>query len=121
LLCHIVRFRSLNKWFGQLLADPLRNGDELIVPTGSLYIEALPAAHPLLEDFKLRQRELDAIKVMEESRKMKLESIRYAARLLDEEHEDPDKPMTSLSTLTNGSSSTHHEEYHVFPPNQGPK
>ena len=27
---------------------------------------------------------------MEESRKMKLESVRYAARLLDEEHEDPD-------------------------------
>ena len=36
----------LRKWFEQLLADPLRNGDKLIVPSGSLYIEALPAAHP---------------------------------------------------------------------------
>ncbi len=80
----------LNKWFGQLLADPLRNGDELIIPSGSLYIEALPAAHPLLEDFKLKHRELDVFKVQAEVRKMELENVRYAARLLDQEHEDPD-------------------------------
>jgi hypothetical protein len=80
----------LRKWFEQLLADPLRNGDKLIVPSGSLYIEALPATHPLLEDFKLKHRELDVLKVQAEVRKMEFENVRYAARLLDAEHEDPD-------------------------------
>jgi len=80
----------LNKWLGQLLSDPLRNGDEIIIPSGSLYIEALPATHPLLEDFKLKHRALDVFKIQAEVRKMELENIRYAARLLNAEREDPD-------------------------------
>ena len=74
----------------ELLADPLRNGDEVILPTGSLYIEALPGTNPLLEDFKLKHRSLDVYKVQAEVRKMELENLRYAARLLNEEREDPD-------------------------------
>jgi hypothetical protein len=80
----------LDKWFSQLLADPLRNGDELIIPTGSLYIEALPSAHPLIEDFKLKHRALDVLKVQAEVRRMEIENVRYAARLLNQEHEDPE-------------------------------
>jgi hypothetical protein len=81
---------TLNKWLAQLLADPLRNGDEIIIPSGSLYIEALPGAQPLLEDFKLKHRTLDVLKVQAEVRKLELENIRYAARLLNAEREDPD-------------------------------
>jgi len=80
----------LIKWLDQLLADPLRNGDEIIVPTGSLFIEMLPSDKSLLEDFKLKHREWDVYKVQAEVRKMELENIRYAARLLKDEREDPE-------------------------------
>ncbi|MEO8664243.1 MAG: hypothetical protein ABI462_02010 [Ignavibacteria bacterium] len=81
---------TLKKWLEILLADPMRDGDEIVVPGNSLVIEALPASHTLLEDFKLRHRAMDVMKVEAEVRKMELENIRYAARLLNAEHEDPD-------------------------------
>lgn len=80
----------LHKWLSQLLSDPLRNGDEIIVPTGSLFIEMLPSDKSLLEDFKLKHREWDVYKVQAEVRRIELENIRYAARLLKDEREDPD-------------------------------
>ena len=81
---------ELRKWLELLLADPLRNGDEIVVPTNSLFIEILPGTHPLLENFKLRHRELDVYKVQSEVRKAELENLRLAARLLNAEREDPD-------------------------------
>ena len=81
---------KLRAWLELLLADPLRNGDEIVVPTNSLFIEILPGTHPLLEDFKLRHRELDVFKVASEVRKAELENLRLAARLLHAEREDPD-------------------------------
>jgi hypothetical protein len=80
---------ALKEWLKLLLADPLRNGDGIVVPTDSLFIEALPGTHPLLEDFKLRHRELDAYKVAEEVRTAQLENLRLSARLLHDEREDP--------------------------------
>jgi hypothetical protein len=80
----------LKDLLGKLLADPLRNGDEIIVPTGSMFIEMLPSDKSLLEDFKLKHREWDVFKVQAEVRRMELENIRYAARLLNKEREDPD-------------------------------
>jgi len=80
----------LNEWMKQLLADPLRNGDEIIVPTDSLFIEMLPSDKSLLEDFKLKHRQMDVMKVRAEVRQMELENVRYAARLLDGDNEDPD-------------------------------
>lgn len=80
---------TLQKWLEKLLADPLRNGDEIIVPSGSLYIEMLPSSHTLLEDFKLKHRAMDVLKVQAEVRQMELENLRYAARLLAEERDDP--------------------------------
>lgn len=80
----------LRKWLELLLADPLRNGDEIIIPTGSLFIEMLPSDRSLLEDFKLKHREWDVMKVQAEVRKLELENIRYAARLLKKETDDPD-------------------------------
>jgi hypothetical protein len=81
---------QLKKWLELLLADPVRNGDEIVVPTNSLFIEALPGTHPLLENFKLRHRELDVYKVQADVRKAELENLRLAARLLNSEREDPD-------------------------------
>ena len=80
----------LKEWLSKLLSDPLRNGDEIIIPTGSLFIEMLPSDKSLLEDFKLKHREWDVYKVQAEVRRMELENIRYAARLLKDEREDPD-------------------------------
>lgn len=77
-------------WLDKLLADPLRNGDEVIIPTGSLFLEMLPSDRSLLEDFKLRHREWDVHKVQAEVRKLELENIRYAARILNQERGDPD-------------------------------
>lgn len=81
---------QLKKWLELLLADPLRNGDEIVVPTNSLFIEMLPGERPLLENFKLRHRELDVYKMQGEVRKLELENLRLAARLVNDEREDPD-------------------------------
>ncbi len=80
----------LNEWLKQLLADPLRNGDEVIVPTDSLFIEMLPSDKSLLEDFKLKHRQMDVMKVRAEVRQMELENLRYAARLLADDFDDPE-------------------------------
>lgn len=68
-----------------------RRGDSdlVIVPTTSLYIEALVGAHPLLEDFKLFHRALDVRKAQAEIRKIELENVRFAARTLAGDYEDP--------------------------------
>lgn len=81
---------QLKAWLEKLLATPLRNGDEIVVPTGALFIEALVDQNPILEDFKLKHRALDVYKVEQEVRKAGLENLRFAARLLSGEREDPD-------------------------------
>lgn len=80
---------TLKEWLKLLLSDPLRNGDEIILPTNSLYIEVLTSANTLLEDFKLEHREWDVYKVQEEVRMQALENLRYAKRILLNELDDP--------------------------------
>lgn len=72
-----------------------RSTDEIIVPTGQLFIEALPGSHPLLEDFKLLHRLEDVRKVKSEIRRAELENLRLASRVIGgqtkvELLEDPD-------------------------------
>ncbi|MBK6686042.1 MAG: hypothetical protein IPG45_16330 [Deltaproteobacteria bacterium] len=62
---------------------------EIIVPSDSLFIEAIPGTHAILEDFKLVHRILDAKKVQSEVRFGELENVRLASRLLEEERGDP--------------------------------
>ncbi|MBU3032264.1 hypothetical protein [Paracoccus marinaquae] len=80
----------LREWLRQLLAEPSRNGEEVIVPTDSLFIEMLPSDKSLLEDFKLKHRQMDVMKVRAEVRQMELQNLRFAARLLSEDYDDPD-------------------------------
>jgi hypothetical protein len=80
----------LTEQYKRLLSAPRRAEDEITVPTGSLYIEALPGVHPILEDFKLMHRAIDVKKVQAEVRKLEMENVRYAARILADEREDPD-------------------------------
>ncbi|MGK7915172.1 MAG: hypothetical protein AB4038_06430, partial [Prochloraceae cyanobacterium] len=72
------------------LTNPNREKDEVVVPTDSLYIEALPGKHPILEDFKLAHRGVDVKKVQAEVRHDELENIRLAARVIQGEYDDPD-------------------------------
>ncbi len=78
----------------RMLAELMTRTDDtselVVVPTSSLYIEALVGTHPLLEDFKLIHRALDVKKVQAEVRHAELENIRLAARALKGEYEDPD-------------------------------
>ncbi|HEX5151236.1 MAG TPA: hypothetical protein VFW07_07290 [Parafilimonas sp.] len=80
---------ELKQLYKELLQDPLRKDDLITVPTGSLFIEALPGSHTILEYFKLAHRFEDVKKVQAEVRGLELENIRYAARLLENEHGDP--------------------------------
>lgn len=94
---------QLKEFYRQLLLDPLRPGELITVPTGSLFIEALPGAHPVLENFKALHRAVDVKKVQAEVRKLELENIRYAARILEGEHDDPD---TEKKVIINKTDST---------------
>jgi hypothetical protein len=65
-----------------------RSVEEIVIPTGQLFIEALPGSHPLLEDFKLLHRIEDVRKVKAEVRHAELENLRLAARLLQNQKDD---------------------------------
>jgi hypothetical protein len=81
---------QIKQMFIDRLSSPRSADDLVIVPTTSLYIEALVGTHPLLEDFKLIHRALDVKKVQAEVRHAELENVRLAARALKGEYEDPD-------------------------------
>jgi hypothetical protein len=57
---------QIKQMFIDRLSSPRSADDLVIVPTTSLYIEALVGTHPLLEDFKLIHRALDVKKVQAE-------------------------------------------------------
>ena len=94
---------TLKEWLKMLLADPLRNGDEIVVPTNSLYIEMLLSNNSLLEEFKLKHREWDVYKVQEEVQMAALENLRLAQRILDKKLEDP---KIDKKIIIEGSAST---------------
>ena len=56
--------------------------DTVVLPSGQLFIEALPGSHTLLEGFKLQHRIEDVRKAQAEVRRHELENLRLAARLV---------------------------------------
>jgi len=80
---------ELEKLYQIILSNPQRDDDVLIVPTNSLFIEALPAEHTLLERFKLDHRMIDVKKAQAETREKELDNVRMAARILSGERGDP--------------------------------
>jgi hypothetical protein len=81
---------ELTALYEALLTNPRPVAQDLVVPSTSLFIEALPGTHPLLEGFKLEHRTLDVQKARADARGAELENLRSAARLLVEDYEDPD-------------------------------
>jgi len=73
----------------KLLQSPLRDDEEIVVPMDATYIEALLGKTPLLENFKLLHRQIDAADAQEDLRLKKMEKVRYAQRLLQNELGDP--------------------------------
>ena len=87
---------GLMETYRELLNAPNAAGNEIVLPTDSLFIEALPGVHPILEDFKLFHRLVDVKKVQAEVRAAEFENIRAAARLLAGERDDPSIEKTVL-------------------------
>ncbi|GIH02869.1 hypothetical protein Rhe02_09360 [Rhizocola hellebori] len=85
-----ARFDQIRAALIDKLASPRAGSDFVIVPTSSLYIEALVGTHPLLEDFKLIHRALDVKKVQADVRRQELENLRLARRLFAGKDDDPD-------------------------------
>lgn len=81
---------TLQAWLELLLADPLRNGDEMIVPTGSLYIEVMASENSLMEEFKLSHRQIDVHKARAEVMSQTIDNLRRIKRVLNSQLEDPE-------------------------------
>jgi hypothetical protein len=88
-------WQTLVDEFAQFVNETQGQEDEIIIPTGQLFIEALPGSHPLLEDFKLLHRAEDVRKVKAEVRHAELENLRLASRLVAA-HQD----STNLNLLS---------------------
>lgn len=73
-----------------LLQRSVRENEEIIVGTGNLYIECLPGAHSVMEQFKNLHRQIDVKAAQEELRTKAIDNIRRAKRILNEDLEDPD-------------------------------
>ncbi|GIH03819.1 hypothetical protein Rhe02_18860 [Rhizocola hellebori] len=80
----------VTEWLMDALEAAHQVSQEVIVPTGELFIEGLPGSHPLLEDFKLRHRAYDAEKAKAEAISAHIESLRRGLRLQDGDLADPD-------------------------------
>jgi hypothetical protein len=81
---------QLTEQYKRLLTATRRSDDRITIPSGSVFIEALPAEHSLIEKFMAIHRAIDVKKVQAEVRGQELENIRRASRLLAGEREDPD-------------------------------
>jgi hypothetical protein len=81
---------EIAEWLLAVMAAQERISEEIIVPTGQLFMEALPGAHPLLEDFKLRHRALDLERAVVDVKVREAELLRRAARLVADDLADPD-------------------------------
>ncbi len=82
--------KDIADWLVETLEQAHSASQEIIVPTGELFIEALPGAHTLLEDFKLQHRAHDAAKASAEARMAELEVLRRGDLLKAAELGDPD-------------------------------
>ncbi|WP_133485106.1 hypothetical protein [Aliiroseovarius marinus] len=82
--------KRIAEWLMDTLAAAHKISREVTVPTGELFIEALPGAHPLLEDFKLKHRAFDAALAATNVRASQLDLIRRAMKLMEDDTGDPD-------------------------------
>ncbi len=82
--------KQIKDWLLESIRIANRQGQEIVVPTGELFIEALPGTHTLLEDFKLRHREADSQKAAAEARMSEIDVLRRVKLLQEGDYSDPD-------------------------------
>lgn len=92
-----ARLPHIHALYQALLARPFPDEEEIVVPTGSTFIEALPGTRPVLEDFRLLHRALDVARAAAEVRHRELENLRRVARLRAGELGDPDVETTVVA------------------------
>ncbi|OOP57641.1 MAG: hypothetical protein AYP45_02245 [Candidatus Brocadia carolinensis] len=80
---------ELRRQYQELLADPLRDGEEIIVPTKCLYMQMLVDPGKALEEFKEQHRKWDVEKVKAEVLSAQLDNLRRAKLVLEDHLEDP--------------------------------
>src|SRR4029453_11962453 len=93
---------ELREQYKVILSASDRKDDVLVVPTNSLFIEALPAAHELLGNFKRAHRLIEGKAGQAADRAKELENGRRAALLLGGEREDPNIDKRILIENGNG-------------------
>jgi hypothetical protein len=81
---------ELRAQYDRLITAPRRNGDVVTIPTGSLFIEALPATSSLIERFKAIHRAVDVKKAQADARHAEIKNLWMVDRLLHDEREDPE-------------------------------
>ncbi len=81
---------TLNWLVKEGLAKPLTKPEKMVIPMNGLFMEALVGKHPLLEDFKLKHRGIDAEKARAELHWKLLENIRLESRIMMEDFDDPE-------------------------------
>jgi hypothetical protein len=97
---------ELAKQYERLIKAPWRNGEDIVVPTGSLFIESLPASETVEDRFTTIHRVLDLKMSQAKDRHDELENIRLVDRLLHNERDDPDIEKKVIIKGTSGSVDT---------------
>lgn len=82
--------RALRDAVCERLARAQIDAETVVVPTGELFVEALPGARPVLEEFKLLHRAIDVRRAEADLRAVELENLRRAARIVAGERDDPE-------------------------------
>ncbi len=80
---------DLRRQYQELLADPLRDGEEIVIPTKCLYMQMLVDPGKALEEFKEQHRKLDVEKVRAEVVSAQLDNLRRAKMVLENRLNDP--------------------------------
>jgi hypothetical protein len=83
---------DLPKLLGTLerrLDNARRDSEEIVIPTGSLFIELLPGAHSAMEQFKRQHRAVDVADAVADVITKRLEHLRVAARIASDKLADP--------------------------------
>jgi hypothetical protein len=92
----------IHELYQAVLARPFPDEEEIVVPTGSTFIEALPGARPVLEDFRLLHRAIDVSRVAADVRRRELDNLRRVALIRAGHLGDPDiETMVVAPTGTN--------------------
>lgn len=81
--------KRLSKQYSRLLTSGRRNGDIIVLPTGSLFIEMLPSTTALVEQLHRIRDAIEVKRIQAEVRRTELENLRFVDRLLNNEREDP--------------------------------